>query len=137
MSAIGKSVSKKQRTQVLTAETHRRRRMDGLRILASIDNSVRCEDDVQGLAKGALEIGRLASSAGVSRKSAARSLIHWRNLRVLWLSWRGHRTWEVRFEREVIQKVLSLPAKHIGAYLIEHKRRRENATQGCTTLAAR
>jgi hypothetical protein len=125
MSAIGKPISKKHRAQILAVETHRRRRTDGLRVLASIGNLIKCEHDVGGFAKGSLEVVGLATSAGVSRKSAARSLSHWRNLRVLWLSWRGHRTWEVRFEREVVERVLSLPVEHISVYLIEHKRRRE------------
>jgi hypothetical protein len=129
MNSIVRPISKKQKAQILAGETNRRRRADGLRVLAAVGNLVRRELDVQGYAKGTLDVVGLAGSAQVSRKATARALSHWRNRRVLWLAWRGHRTWEVRFQREVVDKLLSLPTREIGSYLDEHKRRRESAMQ--------
>lgn len=134
MNITKRPISKKQKAQILAVETHRRRRAAGLRVLASIGNLIRREDDVGGCAKGSLEVVALASAAGASGKSVARSLSHWRNSRVLWLSWRGHRTWEIRFERRVVETILSLPAKEIGRYLIEHKRRRERESLTVETI---
>jgi hypothetical protein len=132
MNAMGQPLTKKQRAQIAALETSRRRRTEELRALAAIGREILREHDERGFAKGLLSVIDLAASAQVSKKSAARSLSHWRNQRVLWLAWKGHRTWEVRFEREVIDKVLSLPPREIGRYLVEHKRRREmTAPRSC------
>jgi hypothetical protein len=129
MSAMVRPISKKQKAEVLALETNRRRRADGLCVLAAVGNLARRELDVQGCAKTTLDVFEIAGSAQVSRKATARALSHWRSWRVLWLAWRGHRTWEVRFQREVVDKLLSLPAREIGSFLDEHKRRREGAVE--------
>ena len=105
-----------------------RQRIEHLRVLAAIAEVFPRDADVAGHATGTLgEVG-LAAPAGVSRKAVARALKYWQRWRVLWLYWKGHRVWDVRFERAVVEAILLASAnspRDVVRMLMEHKRRRE------------
>jgi hypothetical protein len=116
---------KAQRLRLQAIETARRRRAEGLRVLAVVNGTIRQEDDIDGRARGTIAVLEVASNAQVSGKAASRALRHWQSWRILWLWWKGKRNWEVRFERRVLEELLSTPRHAIGAFLVAHKRRRE------------
>jgi hypothetical protein len=117
--------SKSGKLRLVAVETTKRRRAEGVRVLDAINGMIPRTGDVDGRAGGIVGVLELAARAGVSGKAAARALAHWRNWRVLWLWWKGKRYWEVRFERSVLDDLLSTPPSGIGAFLLAHKRRRE------------
>jgi hypothetical protein len=117
--------AKSRRVQAQAIETAKRRRVDGVRVLAAVNAMIPKSQDVDGRARGALAVLDVASSAQVSGKAVARALRHWQSWRVFWLWWKGKRNWEVRFERRVVEELLSTPQHAIGAFLLAHKRRRE------------
>lgn len=130
--------SKSRKLQLVALETMRRRRAEGILVLAAINEMIPRTGDVEGRACGTVRVLDVAACAPVSGKSATRALMHWRNCRVFWVWWRGKRTWEVRFEGRVVAELLSTPPREIGAFLLAHKRRREAeasvATQVCTVV---
>jgi hypothetical protein len=126
------SDSKKLKVRLAAIETMKRRRTQGLQVLAAIEAMVPRGEDVDGRACGIVSVLAAAARAGVSGKATARAIGHWRNCRVFWLWWRGKRNWEVRFERRVVEDLLSLPAGRIGSYLSAHKRRSEEESARAT-----
>ena len=116
---------KARRLRLQAIETPRRRRAEGLRVLAAVNRMIRPKDDIDGRARGTVAVLEVANSAQVSGKAASRALSHWRNCRIFWLWWKGKRNWEVRFERRVVEELLSTPQPAIGAFLVAHRRRRE------------
>jgi hypothetical protein len=116
---------KARRLRLQAMESARRRRAEGLQVLAAVNGMIRSEDDIDGRACGTVAVLEVASNAQVSGKAASRALRHWQSWRVFWLWWKGKRNWEVRFERRVVEELLSTPRHAIGAFLVAHKRRRE------------
>jgi|HubBroStandDraft_6_1064221.scaffolds.fasta_scaffold403208_2 hypothetical protein len=106
-------------------EISARRRAEGLRVLAAIHAAVPRADDLEGRACGIVAVLTVAERAHVSGKAVARALRHWQSWRVFWLWWKGSRNWEVRFERRVVEELLSTPRYAIGAFLVAHKLRCE------------
>jgi hypothetical protein len=101
------------------------RHAEGLVILTAIREAVPSSLDVDGQAAGIVATRALSLRAGVSGKGVSRALKHWQRSRVLWLRWKGKRTWEVRFERGVVDELLAETPREIGRFLMAHKRRRE------------
>jgi hypothetical protein len=113
------------RTQV---EGDRQRRMECFRVLAAIAALLPSIADTNGRAVGTLGVAELSSVASVSRKATSRALRHWQRWRVLWLYWKGHRVWDVRFERAVVEAILAAKdnsPQELGRLLTEHRRQRE------------
>jgi hypothetical protein len=111
-------------------ETRRRRHVEQFQVLSAIAQLVSVHSDVNGRASGTLRVEEIATYFGVSRKAVGRSLEHWRRWRVLWLFWKGDRTWDVRFERSVVDALLvasKVSPRDVGQLLIKHKSQREAA----------
>ena len=109
-------------------EANRQRRLECLRVLAAVALLLPSIADANGRAAGTLGVAELSSAASVSRKAAARALRHWQRWRVLWIFWKGHRVWDVRFERAVVEAILAAEDKspwELGRLLTEHRRQRE------------
>ncbi len=109
-------------------ETIRLRCVAEFRVLAAIAELLPRSADTEGRATGTLREADLAVHAGVSGKAVNRSMFHWREWRVVWLWWKGARVWDVRFERAVVETLLSAWAnspRGVGRILLEHRRRRE------------
>jgi len=109
-------------------ETMRRRHVEQFRVLAAITELLPRNGDTDGRATGTLGVAELAARAGVSGKAVDRSLGHWRTWRVLWLFWKGDQVWDVRFERAVVDALLTtwtISPYQVGRMLIEHRRQRE------------
>jgi hypothetical protein len=110
--------------------TKQRRHDEHFRVLTAISELLPRSGDTDGRATGALRVGKLAAHAGVSGKAVDRSLVHWRAWRVLWLFWKGDHVWDVRFERRVVETLLTTRTnspRQLGRLLIEHRRQREAA----------
>jgi hypothetical protein len=116
---------KTRRLRLQAMESASRRRAEGLQVLAAVNGMIRPEHDIDGRARGTVAVLEVASSAQVSDKAASRALRHWQSWRVFWLWWKGKRNWEVRFERRVVEELLSTPRHAIGAFLVAHKLRCE------------
>ena len=124
-SALPRCSSKLSRTEM---ETMRRRHVEQFRVLAAIAELLPCSGDTDGRANGTLRVAELAARAGVSGKAVDRSLEHWRTWRVLWLFWKGDQVWDIRFERAVVERLLTtwtISPYQVGQILIEHRRQRE------------
>lgn len=108
-------------------EVKGQRRLECFRVLAAIAAQLPPIADNDGRAAGTLCVAGLSSAASVSRKATARALRHWRRWRVLWLFWKGHRVWDVRFERAVVESILAKKnsQRELGRLLIDHRRQRE------------
>lgn len=85
---------------------HRRR--DTFAALRVIGELLPRAADVAGKTAGTLGIKQVAIAAGIGNKASARAFRFLRDYRVLWLWWRGHGFWEVRFERAVVDKFLAI-----------------------------
>lgn len=107
-------------------ETKRRWRTESWRIMVAIAELVPKNADVDGCAKGNLNVNELAARVGVSKKGTIRALTHWHHWRVLWLRWQG-RNIEIRFERQVLERILAAQAepRKVGSLLVAHRKRRE------------
>lgn len=109
-------------------ETLQRRSVEHFRVLSAITDLLPRSGDTDGRAAGTLNVAELAARAGVSNKAVDRSLWHWREWRVLWLFWKGDQVWDVRFERTVVEALLTAwttSPRKVGRLLIEHRRQRE------------
>jgi hypothetical protein len=106
-------------------EISARRRAEGIRVLAAVHAAVPRAGDLEGRACGIVAVLTVAERAHVSGKAVARALRHWQSWRIFWLWWKGRRNWEVRFERKVVEELLSTPQHAIGAFLVAHKLRCE------------
>jgi hypothetical protein len=109
-------------------EVSSQRRLECIRTLVAIAELLPSRADISGRAAGTLSVAELSSAACVSRKAAARALRHWQRWRVLWLFWKGHRVWDVRFERAVVEAILAAKDNspgELGQLLIEHRHQRE------------
>jgi hypothetical protein len=109
-------------------ETTQRRHAEHFRVLTAISELLPRNGDTDGRAAGALCVADLAGHAGVSGKAVDRSLGHWRDWRVLWLFWKGNHVWDIRFERDVVETLLTTrirAPREVGRILIEHRRQRE------------
>jgi hypothetical protein len=109
-------------------ETTQRRRAEHFRVLTAISELFPRSGDADGRATGSLRVADLAGHAGVSGKAVDRSLGHWRDWRVLWLFWKGNHVWDIRFERDVVETLLTTrirAPREVGRILIEHRRQRE------------
>ena len=94
-------------------------------MLNAINGMIPRAEDLDGRACGTVAVLRVAERAHVSGKAVARALRHWQSWRIFWLWWKGKRNWEVRFERRVVEELLSTPRYAIGAFLVAHKIRCE------------
>jgi hypothetical protein len=117
--------SRGRRLRLATVETTKRRKAEGIQVLNAINGMIPRAEDLDGRACGTLAVLTVAERAHVSGKAASRALSHWRNWRIFWLWWKGRRHWEVRFERKVVEELLSTPQHAIGAFLVAHKLRCE------------
>ena len=117
--------AKSRRVQAQAIKTAKRRRVEGVRVLAAVNTMIPKSEDVDGGARGTVAVIELASNAQVSGKAVARALRHWQTWRIFWLWWKGKRNWEVRFERRAVEELLSTPRHAIGAFLVAHKLRCE------------
>ncbi len=109
-------------------EASGQRRLECFRVLAGVAASLPPGADTNGRAAGTLGVAELSSASSVSRKAVARALRHWQRWRVLWIFWKGHRVWDVRFERAVVEAILAAKdnsPRELGRLLTEHRRRRE------------
>jgi hypothetical protein len=98
---------KRERIRFAERETLRRRKAESFRVLKAISEMLPQSGDVECRARGDLSVPNIAAQADVSMKAVARSLAGWRRSRVLWLYWEGKRVWEVRFERSVVEALLT------------------------------
>jgi len=120
-------------------KTMRRRRIEHFRVLGAITELLPRSADIDGRATGTLRVAELVAHAGVSNKAVDRSLRHWREWRVLWLFWKGDRVWDVRFERAVVEALLTTWAtspQRVGRLLLEHRRQREAVAPRRVHIAA-
>lgn len=109
-------------------ETLLRRRAEHFRFLGTIAELLPREADIDGHAKDMLNTRELAAHAGVSGKAVTRALQHWQRWRVLWLYWKGSRTRDIRFERRVVEDILTLRAtepRKVVSLLKTHRKHRE------------
>lgn len=109
-------------------ETMKRRRVEQWRVLGAITELLPGSADTDGRAVGTLSVAELAAHAGVSNKAVDRALYHWREWRILGLFWKGDQVWDVRFERAVIESLLTawtITPREVSRLLIEHRRWRE------------
>jgi len=119
--------SKPDRTHA-RADARGQRQVECFRVLAAVAALLPPTADTNGRAPGTLGVAEFSSVASVSRKTTARALRHWQNWRVLWLFWKGHRVWDVRFERTVVEAILAAKEnspRELGRLLKEHRRQRE------------
>jgi hypothetical protein len=104
---------------------HRRERFEVLKAIAGLIPS---SGDIDGRAKGVLSHSQIAEAARVSGKATTRALSHWRQWRVMRLCWLQGKILDVRFERQVVDALLSTEAtapQRTGELLIAHRRQRE------------
>ena len=104
---------------------HRRERFEVLKAIAELIPS---SGDITGCAKGVLAQSQISEAAHVSGKATARALSHWRQWRVMRLCWLQGKILDVRFERQVVDALLSTEAtapQRTGELLIAHRRQRE------------
>jgi len=109
-------------------ETTQRRHAEHFRVLTAISELFPRTGDTDGRAKGSLRVADLARHAGVSGKSVDRALGHWRVWRVLWLFWKGNHVWDIRFERDLVETLLTTrirAPREVGRILIEYRHQRE------------
>lgn len=127
-----KNQTKAQRGNAKLAKVAReillRRRAEHFRILGAIAELLPRSADIDGRAMGTLNGRELAAHAGVSGKAVVRAFQHWYRWRVLWLFWKGHRTLEFRFERRVVEDILTTRAtepRKVVALLVAHRKHSE------------
>jgi hypothetical protein len=119
---------KRKRIRFAELETLRRKGAESFMVLKAISELLPQSEDVDCRARGDLGVANIATRAIVSINAVARSLASWRQCRVVWLSWKGQRVWEVRFERAVVETLLKAwrgSPRQVGRLLIEHRRQRE------------
>lgn len=88
------------------AERLRARRREAFAVLDAIAALLPRASDLDGRGQGVVAVKVLAEAAGSSGKAVDRALRYWREWRVVWMGWRGKGTWELRFEREVVSRLL-------------------------------
>jgi hypothetical protein len=119
---------RKHKLACVEIETTQRWHAEHFRVLTAISELLPRSGDTDGRATSALRVADLAAHAGVSGKAVDRSLAHWRAWRVLWLFWKGDHVWDIRFDRTVVETLLTtrMGSPHqVGHLLIEHRRQRE------------
>ena len=110
------------------APTTGHRRRDAFAALRVISEMLPRSADIDGHAQGNLSVKQVAAAAGVSNKASARAFRFWRAFRVLWLAWRGKGVWEVRFDRQVVDHFIEMPAVTSGEVhkaLMAHRQQRQ------------
>lgn len=121
--------ARKKATLAKTAQqTLLRRRAERYRILCAIVELIPRNTDIDGCAKGTLNCNELAAHVGVSGKAVIRALQHSYRWRVFWLHWKGQRNIEIRFERQVVEGILTAQVtepRKVGRILVAHKKHRE------------
>jgi hypothetical protein len=104
---------------------HRRERFEVLKAIAGLIPS---SGDIDGRAKGVLLESQIAEAARASGNGTSRALSYWRQWRVMRLCWLQGKILDVRFERQVVDELLSTEAttpQRTGELLIAHRRQRE------------
>jgi len=104
------------------------RRQESFEVLNAIACLIPVGTDINGCAKGVLSEARISAASHVSGKATSRGLSHWRRWRVMRLCWLRGKTIDVRFERQVVDALLSkwdIDPWGVGQLLIAHKRQRE------------